>query len=59
VQDQATELPAAVPNPASDPHPLDDADDTDPGIRINWEWIRAETRRSISDAVDDARWETA
>jgi hypothetical protein len=49
----------AVPNAASDPHPLDDADDTDPGIRIDWSWIRAETAPSISDNAKRALWETA
>jgi hypothetical protein len=56
VQDQATELPVAVPNPASDPHPMDDADDTDrPGV--DWAWIRAEMAPSISDSAARAAWE--
>ncbi len=51
-------FPQAFPQPASDPHPMDDADDSDrPGI--DWAWIIAETRPSISDEAERALWETA
>jgi hypothetical protein len=50
------DVPVAVPNASSDPHPMDDADDTDrPGV--DWEWIVAETRPSITDEAERALWE--
>jgi hypothetical protein len=44
----------------ADNDPCDDADDErDPAITIDWSWVIAETRPSISDEADRARWDDA